>query len=155
MIPWWKRLIYSLVSVVVGAGIGGAVMTANEFITNAHGHISALGLTVAVLGFDCWVVAFSLPGWVLAIPFVLLVKNIEGWRFWMYWVIGSCFGPALMVAVGLNNGLRSTNFELFFQNAMTMMRLAIPISCLTTLLYLLLLRRAQKRAAFTADVAAV
>lgn len=155
MVPWWKRLIYSLVSVLVGAGVAGAVVTANELATNAHGHISALGLTVAVLGFDCWVVAFSLPGWLLAIPIVLLIKNIGGWRFWMYWLIGSCFGPALILAVGLNNGLRSTNFDLFFHNAMSMMRLAAPISCLTTLLYLLLLRRGQARAAMQEDVAAV
>ncbi len=155
MVPWWKRLVYSLGSVVVGAGVSGALVSAKEFVTNAHGHLSAMGLTVAVLDFDCWVVILSLPGWMLAIPIVLMVRNISGWRFWIYWVLGSCFGPMLVLGIALYSAVRAANFEAFPGNAASVVYLAGAISCLTTLLYLLLLRRGQTLAMYKMNESAV
>src|SRR6516164_6659790 len=113
MVAWWKRLIYSLVSMLIGAGMTGAAVTAREILDNAHGRISATGLLIAALGFGTWVVVFSIPGWLLAIPFVLLVRNIRGWRFWMYFALGACFGPALILAVGFYSAARGMSFEGF------------------------------------------
>ncbi len=144
MVPWWKRLIYSLVSAVLGAGVSGACAAAQQFITTSRGHLSAMGFWTAILFFDPWVIVVSLPGWVLAIPIVLLVKNIRGWRFWMYWAIGVCIGPALILGVALYSG---PGLAAIPGGATSLIYLAAAISGLTTLLYLLLLRRGQARAA--------
>jgi hypothetical protein len=151
MVPWWKRLIYSLVSAVLGAGVSGAGAAAQQFIANSRGHLHPMGLWTAILFFDPWVIMLSLPGWALAIPIVLLVKNIYGWRFWMYWVIGLCLGPAIILAVALYTGpgLGAIPF-----GSTSLVYLAAAISGLTTLLYLLRLRRAQATAAVQASAIA-
>ena len=152
MVLWWKRLIYSLVSVVVGAGVSGACVAAQQFIANSRGHLNAMGLWTAILFFDPWVIVMSLPGWVLAIPIVLLVKNIGGWRFWMYWAIGVSIGPALVLAVAMYSGPGLAGFA---GGSVSLVYLAAAISGLTTLLYLLLLQHGQARAAEHAGALAV
>jgi hypothetical protein len=152
MVPWWKRLIYSLVSAVVGAGVSGACAAAQQFVANSHGHLSAMGLWTAILFFDPWVIVLSLPGWVLAIPIVLLVRNIRGWRFWMYWAVGILIGPVLIMAVALYSGPGLGGLP---GGSMSLLYLATAISALTTLIYLLLLRRGQARASVQASAAVV
>ena len=148
MVTWWKRLIYSLVSAVVGAGVSGACAAAQQVIANSRGHLSAIGLWTVILSFAPWVIILSLPGWALAVPIVLVVRNIRGWRFWMYWVIGSCIGPALILAVSLYSGPGLAGFG---GNSMSLFYLAAAISGLTTVIYLLLLRRAQAQASVQAS----
>jgi hypothetical protein len=147
MVAWWKRLIYSLVSAVLAAGICGACIAAEQFLSNPHRHLSAVGLWTAILFFDPWVIILSLPGWALGIPIVLLVKNIRGWRFWMYWAIGICFGPAIVLAVAFYSATRGASFAGFPGNSMSVVYLAAAISGLTALIYLMLLRSGQNRAA--------
>jgi hypothetical protein len=99
MVAWWKRLIYSFVSAVLGAGVCGAGAAAEQVVTNAHGHLSAEALWTAIVFFDPWVIALSFPGWLVALPLVLLARNVREWRFLMYWVIGICLGPAIVLLV--------------------------------------------------------
>ena len=146
MVAWWKRLIYSFVSAVLGAGACGAVAASQQVVTNAHGHLSAEGLWTAIVFFDPWVIALSLPGWFLALPLILLIRNVSGWRFWICWAIGIALGPVIILVVawvaasrglvlaGLPGGLASAYY------------LATAISALTSLLYLLLVRRGQAHA---------
>ncbi len=144
MVPWWKRLIYSLISTVVGAGVSGACAAAQQVIANSHGHLSGMGVWTAILFFDPVVIALSLPGWLLGVPLVLLVTNIRGWRFWMYWAIGIAIGPLLVLAVAVYWG---PGFAGLPGNSMSPVYLAGAISGLTSLIYLLLLRMGQARAA--------
>jgi hypothetical protein len=155
MVPWWKRLIYSLVSMLIGAGVSGAAVTAREILANAHGRISATGLLIAALGFGTWVVVFSVPGWLMAIPIVLLVRNIRGWRFWMYFALGACFGPVLILGVGFYSAVRGMSFEGFPGHSMSVVYIAGAVSSLTTLLYLLWLRGAQMRLSRQPDITPV
>jgi hypothetical protein len=141
MVPWWKRLLYSLASVMLGAGLSGAWVAAQEFIANSHGRISAIALSTTILFFDGWVIVLSLPGWLLAIPVVLLVKNIRGWRFWMYWAIGICFGPALVLATTWYGATRGVSLGGLARDSMSVVYIAGAVSGVTTIFYLLLLRR--------------
>jgi hypothetical protein len=151
MVPWWKRLIYSLVGTMLGAGFCGACIATQQFISNPHRHLSAVGLATAILFFDPWVMVLSLPGWALAIPVVLLVRNICGWRFWMYWATGVCFGPAIVLAVALYSAVLGPSFAGFPESSMSVVYVAGAVSGLTTLIYLLLLRHGQARAAIHAS----
>lgn len=145
MVPWWKRLIYSLVGAVLGAGLSGGFVAAQQFISSSHGRVSAIGLMLTVLSFDVWVVALSLPAWGLAVPVVLMVRDIRGWRFWVYLGLGACFGPALILGIALYSALRAPNFAGFPGDSMSVAYMAGAISLLTTAIYLLLLRAAQMR----------
>ena len=152
MVPWWKRLVYSLASAVLGAGVSGACAAAQQVIANSHGHLSAMAVWTSILFFDPWVIALSLPGWVVGIPLVLLVTNIRGWRFWVYWAIGIGIGPLLVLAVALYSG---PGFAGLPGSSMSAVYLAGAVSGLTTLLYLLLLRRGQARAEMHASATVV
>jgi len=155
MVPWWKRLIYSLLGTILGAGFCGACIAAQQFLSNPHNHLSAVALATTILFFDPWVMVLSLPGWALAIPVVLVIRNIRGWRFWMYWAIGICFGPAIILGVGFYNAIRAGNFAGFPENSMSMVYMAGAVSGLTTLIYLVLLRRAQARPSIPASATVV
>lgn len=152
MVPWWKRLIYSLISAVLGAGVSGACAATQLVIVNSHGHLSAAGLSMMILSFDLWIIVPSLVVWVLAVPIVLLVRNIRGWRFWMYLAIGISIGPAVVLAVALYTG---PGFAGILGSSMAAVYLAGAVSGLTTLIYLLLLRLGQARAALHASAATV
>ena len=149
-VPWWKRLIYSLVSIVLGAGLCGAGIEAQEFMAHSHGRVTAIGLFTAILFFDGWVILLSLPGWFLAIPIVVAVKDIRGWRFWMYLAIGICFGPALILGLAFYSALRAPSFAGSPEISLSPVYVAGAVSGLSTIVYLLLLRTAQARSAIRA-----
>ena len=155
MVAWWKKLLYSLISVVLGAGLAGAWVAAQQFVRNTHGPSNAMALLTTILFFDPWVITLSMPGWVLAIPIVLLVRNIAGWRFWMYWAIGICFGPAMILAIGFYSAVRGPSFAGFPGNYASTVYLAGAVSGLSSIFYLLLLRIAQARAAHSESAAVV
>jgi hypothetical protein len=155
MVAWWKRLIYSLVSAVLGAGVCGAGAAAEQVVSNAHGHLSAEALWTAIVFFDPWVIALSFPGWLVALPLVLLIKNVRGWRFWMYWAIGICIGPAIVVVVEWIAASRGLMLAGIPGGLATAYLLSAAISGLSSLLYLLLVRRGQTRAEFRASAAVV
>jgi hypothetical protein len=155
MVSWWKRLIYSFVSAVLGAGVSGACGAAQQVVSNAHGHLSAMAVWTAILFFDPWVVALSLPGWLLTLPLVLLVRNVRGWGFWMYWVIGICFGPAIVLMVNWIAAMRGFSLAGIPGGLSSAIYLAAAISGLSSLIYLLLLRREQTKAAFQARATVV
>ncbi len=155
MIAWWKRLIYSLVGVVLGAALPGAWIAAQPFFHNSGAHLSAIAMLTAILFFDPWVITLSLPGWVLALPLILLVRQVQGWRFWMYWGIGICFGPAMILGIGLYSAARAPSFAGFPASYASTAYLSGAISGLASLIYLLLLRRAQTRAAYRDEAAVV
>jgi hypothetical protein len=143
MVPWWKRLVYSLASVVV------AVVLCYGFIFGrmASGKLSGhpLGgdfLTSVALTLIC-----CIPGWLVAAPLVLMVRNVGGWRVWALWAAGSCIGPALIYLIALLAFHGFAGFRSAAPEANDFLSLAATISCLATLLYLLLVRRSEAHAA--------
>ena len=49
---------------------------------------------------------FAVPGWVLALPFVLLFRNADGYRAWLILLIGTAIGPASIVTAEIAGRLR-------------------------------------------------
>jgi hypothetical protein len=145
MVAWWKRLLFSLASMIAAAVICLALMLLATTLKShsANIHSSEVILTVAVM------IGFCLIGWVISIPAVLIVRNISGGRFWLYWILGSSVGPLLMlllvvaVFVVVPHGPGAQWFNPAFR---PLAYLAAAISSLTSLCYLLLLGWAQRRA---------
>jgi hypothetical protein len=146
MVAWWKRLLFSLVSMVVAAVLCLGSLVLESVIKSHPGSFrgSEVILTVGVT------VGFCLVAWIFSVPVVLIITNIHGWRFWLYWFLGSCIGPMLMLALSALVFFlvpHGPNEQWFHPELLSLVYLAAAISSLTSLLYLLLLRWAQGRAA--------
>jgi hypothetical protein len=144
MVAWWKRLLFSLASVVAAAvvclGCVVLVSALKSHPVNFRG--SEVILTVGVT------VAFCLVGWIFSVPAILLVKRISGARFWVHWVLGSCVGPVLMlgICVAVFFALPHAPGASWFNPALRpLVYMATAISSLTALFYLSLLKWAQGR----------
>lgn len=83
---------------------------------------------------------FSLPGWVIGLPFVVTITNISRWRFWLLLGIGTGIGPFLLTAVGLYMRQVNQNFAGWAPEARNIELLSGVISVLTTAGYLILLK---------------
>ena len=84
---------------------------------------------------------FAFPGWVLALPFVLLFKDADGWRAWTILAIGTAIGPAFLLTWSL---LASGGRTTWRSDGMAVM-MSLWIGFLTTVFYVALLRRFRNR----------
>jgi hypothetical protein len=146
MVAWWKRILLSLLSVVVAAIVCLLCVVLWSTVKShpVSFHSSEVLLTIAVT------VAFCLIAWLFSVPIVLIIKNIRGWRFWFYWVLGSCVGPALMLAlcaVILMVVSHNRNTSWYSPEELPLVYMSAAISSVSALLYLALLRRSQASAA--------
>lgn len=146
MVAWWKRLLFSLASMIVAAiaCLTGILLVSAAKSHAVNFHSSEVILTIAVL------VGFCLIGWVFSVPAVLMVTQVNGWRFWLYWALGSCVGPLLMVGLCAAAAFvviaHTPNTPWFPPVLRPLLYMAAAISSLTSLLYLTLLRWSQARA---------
>lgn len=143
MVTRSKRVLLSFASVIVST----VVCLVGMLIVNAIGgnpatyHSSEVILTIAVVS------CLSSIGWLITLPVVFMVGNIRGWRFLAYWILGSCVGPLLMVALFAAVYFifpQSPNATWFHPEYMPIVYLAAAISSLASLIYLVLLRRTLK-----------
>jgi hypothetical protein len=146
MVPWWKRLLYSFESWLIAALLSGPLFVIAEMVGSQPSRAVALPEVAASIAFVTgMVLILSFPGWLLAIPIVLAVRHVYGWRFWMYFALGIGIGPLTLLGVKLYFALASHAgfvpgpIELYFR--------PVAVSSLTTLIYLLLLRGGQAAAA--------
>jgi hypothetical protein len=84
---------------------------------------------------------FAFPGWVLALPFVLLFKDADGWRAWTILAIGTAIGPAFLLTWSLLASGGRTTWRSDGSAVMT----SLWIGSLTTVFYVALLRRFRNR----------
>ena len=84
---------------------------------------------------------FAFPGWVLALPFVLLFKDADGWRAWTILAIGTAIVPAFLLTWSL---LASGGRTTWRSDGMAVM-MSLWIGFLTTVFYVALLRRFRNR----------
>jgi hypothetical protein len=156
LVPWWKKLSISLVSWIAGSILGAVVTVLAMAVANPPPLSRAIEPLQAVMFMAPFFLIFSFLGWVAAIPVVLIANSFCRWRLWLYLALGTCIGPILYLALGLYSFLRSKTPIHIFE----MPPQFIVVSFLTTLIYLLLIRRAQaaairKRSAATVESAPV
>ena len=139
MIPWWMRLILSLASTLIGACAGGAFLETWSLLEpNAHFQLVDLFWSAFV------VLAFGIPGWLLATPIVLSVTNFRGWRTGFYLALGTCIGPVVVLGQALFESLGNPrNDGHWADRSWGLAALAAGVSCVTTLAYLALFERAS------------
>jgi hypothetical protein len=147
-VSWWRRLLFSLASWMAAAILSGSLFVLTDEIgVHSSESVTLLQIGAGFAFFVAMVFLVSLPGWLLAIPIVLAVRNIAGWRFWMYFALGTFIGPIWILSMGLYFSLVSPHHAGFAPGPSDLYYRAVAVSSLTTLIYLLLLRRAQPAAA--------
>lgn len=85
---------------------------------------------------------FALPGWLIALPFVVLLKDAEGWRGWFILLVGICIGPGF---IWIWIWMASPVHYVAWQRDGFPLVLSLIISFLTTLSYFLALKFAHRR----------
>lgn len=146
MVTRSKRVLLSFASVAAATFIClvGMLIENGRGANPATFQSSELILVIAV------VCCLSSIGWLITLPVAFMVGNTRSWRFWVYWLLGSCVGPLLMAALFaavyflFPHGPNATWFR---PEYMPIFYLAAAISCLASLFYLLLLGREQKKGA--------
>lgn len=153
MIPRSKRVLYSAVSTAISVAICDVgICVRSELVEIAQSHTpSAVGspiwlarLVGGLFAVLPWVLLLCIPGWILALPVTLFASVRSGLRFWMWWVIGTCIGPAVMYAISWHfvhsyaQGQSRVVWNSWFS-------LATGVAGCATLLYLWLLRREQQK----------
>lgn len=143
MVPWWKRLFYGLISWVVATCVAGLFASIWVFTTfPAKRSISVSDV------FQFWVLflitafAVSIFGWLLGIPYVLLVRSGRGTRFWIFLALGSGIGPVIVFSPLLYSLLAHSSLPSEHADYSTV-AISAAVSSLAALIYLLLLRRVQ------------
>src|SRR5271163_4249578 len=139
MVPWWKRLLISLMSWVAGSVLGAGVMVAEMFASDPPPMAHALDSLAAVAYLAPIFLLVSFIGWVVALPAVLLVTAFCRWRLWMWLGLGTCVGPVLWIVFRVLTERGSARFDV---SAMPVE--VVTVSFLSALIYLLLVRRAQR-----------
>jgi hypothetical protein len=138
-----QRIAISLLSVLLTLAIAAPCLG----VLNSP-HNPKMWLT-ATVGFLFYGFLFCFAGWLLALPLVVLIRRADGWHFWAALAVGSAIGPAIMILFAIYVGLKSNlPLNAIFSHrdpmSITLTYLAAVLSLLTTLFFLLFLRRAQR-----------
>ena len=147
MVPRWKKLACSFGSVMLGAATFATVLGVSS------GHPTVGGTFVMF--------AAAIAGWIVAIPLILKINDVSGWRFSLYLAIGSGSGPIIgfvaLLVLFTKYPLRighAQNAAVAFLALVALWFFAVPTS-VGTLTYLLWLRRAQTSVLKRINIAAV
>lgn len=139
----WKRLLFSILSVILCALIASFVASIVQFWSLPHFDFRLVLLQTSVT--SLFTLVACLPGWLIALGFVLSVTNFSGWRFLAIWALGTAIGPLVILGVSLFFFMSTLHEGAFFYPA-SMAWFSVAIASPATLLYLLLVRSSQRRA---------
>ena len=153
MVSVWRRLIYSLLSVLTANVVFASALTLYGILSAGVKAFESAGmglfrpLLALFLTYFAVSLGISVVGWVLATPLVVLAKKVDGWRFWMYLAVGAIFGPLVMIGTTAFIHLSGKNGMAFHWFSFSEIDVfALAVSTLTSLFFLLLVRRANHRA---------
>ena len=132
-----RRLLLSLCSVFLGVALFGILFTIPAALRD--GIRSAV--SADYLGILLFYFFVALPGWVLAMPFVLCFENAGGRRAWIMLAIGTAIGPAFLGTWAL----LASHGHLRWQSDGATLMMSAWIAFLTTASYVVLLSRLGKR----------
>jgi len=138
----WKRLLYSFLSALIAWTVVTAAASASLVHYAFLDWFGAFAMWFVIGGIFC------LPGWFLSLPIVLTVNHFERSRFWIFLGIGAAFGPFVLVVeemyFRLEEAFTHASVGTLAPGYSYFIYLSACVSLLTTLIYLLLIRRAQR-----------
>jgi hypothetical protein len=147
MMSRWKRLLCSLLSVAMAGMLYAGVVRGPAVLVHPFS-VAGLNMYLEFTGFVFYV---SLPGWVIASPIVLLVKDYSGWRAWVCLAAGSCIGAILASVPRIFANMNESAVNAPGASEGGTFLFAVSISTLTTLIYLALVHWSQPSASEAAN----
>jgi len=145
-----RRLLYSLLSVVIGWAIADAALVAGAYVLD--GSYRRNGVTEAIFSFlFIYTIGgvLCLIGWALSLPIVLTFSQFYRRRFWIFLLVGTAIGPLTMIAaelvVEIYTVLKNPNSMFGAPEFGKFLLLPTSVSFATTLIYLLLMRRSVRQ----------
>ena len=140
----WKRLLYSILSVLFCAILASFVASLVQLWHLPRFDLRLVFLQTSVV--SVFTLVACLPGWLIALGFILSITNLRGWRFFATWALGTAIGPLVLLGFSLFLFMSASGARTFFYPA-EMAWFSVAIAGSSTLLYLLLVRHSQRRAA--------
>lgn len=137
----------------VGFSLGALLVSVTLFcvlFTLVFGRLGSFNVDSFLFTFLATLV-FALPVWCLYLPFILKLKDAEGWRLWVILVTGTLIGPVAMglwAAVLLLNtfGLQRIVYSTHDLSSIgALMGFAFFVGGVTSAFYALALRRMLRR----------
>ena len=142
-----RRLVYSFLSVLIGWAIVDAGLLAGGAVLDGS-YRRNLGVTGTILDFFAvfWIGGvLCLIGWALSLPIVITVSRFERSRFCIFLLVGTAIGPLTMIAAEMvlevYRVLENPNSTFGAPEFGKFLLLPASVSFVTTLIYLLLMRR--------------
>lgn len=143
MVRWPKRLLFAILSALIAV-----VVCAIAFSLVIGGAFPGLDVFAFIL-------EASAPGFAVGLPFVFLIKNVSGARFALLLLIGACIGPFVLfweMYFSVGERVRCCESMSVFlvelryaTDIVSKFFCSALISVLTTLIFLVLLRRALEQ----------
>lgn len=135
-----QRIGASLLSIILAVFISGLCISIANPVTKADWVRSVL-----VIFF--YSSPFCVVGWLLSLPIILSIRRTDKWRFWALLVLGSSIGPLIMFSITMyfevSAVITRSPAPHWDAGVKNWIYIAISISCLTTLIYLFLVRRIE------------
>lgn len=141
-VAFWKRILFALLATAVGIGIGTAV---NTVTATSHAGIPSLKDFLGIyLIFLTGTVVFGFAGWLAGLLVLLFFAGVGKMQFWVWWFVGTVIGP---LSVVIELAVRHVGSSITSSDSLNFYGYAAVDAGLTTLIYLLLLRRSYNKVA--------
>lgn len=87
-----------------------------------------------VFGF-LWFASFLVfPGWLLALPVLVVPARMQALMWWQLWLLGTAVGPLVILVIGSYASVKSGNWN-YQPEAANLLWMAVLVSFITTALY--------------------
>jgi hypothetical protein len=127
----WKRAGLSLISAIAAELIIGI-----SFSIPSQHHL----FFEQIFGFVYFASILVIPGWLIALPIIVIPKRAQWLPTWELLVIGSLIGPGVMFAIGIYAAIANGTGLNYKREAWYLVGLALLVSFLTTAIYLTALK---------------
>ena len=131
-----ERVVCSFFSLVVSAAVCGAVVAGYTLYTRDPATFVPSRILLGVVLFGSVTLFLSTPGYALFLVLALTIRNLQGYRFWLVFALGSLLGPFSLTVVWLFENWRVPDLGGWEPLVKPMMIWALSVSTLATLLYL-------------------
>jgi hypothetical protein len=143
MVFSWRRVLRSLMRVLLSLVSFVLAVALLSFLLSIRGGLGdppdPKGTLQVFSYLSVMMLWFGWRGLVFVLPAVLFFTDLRAWRFWALLAIGIAIGPIYFCL------LQASEAHWHFRFQAIDLLVAMPISGLSTLIYLLLLRPAQRR----------
>ena len=93
-----------------------------------------------VFGFVYFASILVIPGWLIALPIILIPKTADSLPIWKLAVIGTLSGPGIMFAIGIYAAIANHTTLYYKREAWYLVGVATLVSALTTAIYIAALK---------------